>query len=156
LELIKLCALLGAAFSMGMGAVGAALGEGMIALNVVKSLARQPRAAGKLLRVMLIGQAITETPAVFALVISLLLIFQPSEGTFIKAVAFLIAGSAMGISTLASGLGTSLPSKQACIEIGRQPENVERLMLNMLVGQAITGTTVIYTMVIAMILIFVA
>ncbi|MBT3261348.1 ATP synthase F0 subunit C [bacterium] len=155
MNFVTLCAILGAGFSMGIGALGPAMGEGIIALNAVKALSRQPRAAGKLMRIMLIGQAITETPAIFALVISLLLLFQDSGDSFVKGVAFLIAGIAMGISTLGASFGASFPGKTASTAVGRQPENIEALMVSMIIGQAITGTTVIYTTVVAMILIFV-
>ena len=75
IEFVKICSILGAGIAMGMGAIGSAIGEGMIAMNATAALGRQPSASAKLLRTMIISQAVTETAAIFALVVSLLLLF---------------------------------------------------------------------------------
>ncbi|NQY73700.1 MAG: ATP synthase F0 subunit C, partial [Candidatus Margulisbacteria bacterium] len=53
-----ICSVLGAGIAIGMGAIGSAIGEGAIAMKAVQSLGRQPSSSGKLLRIMIIGQAI--------------------------------------------------------------------------------------------------
>ena len=65
---------LGAGLAIGLGAIGSAIGEGYIAMNAMNALGRQPSASQKILRLMIIGQAITETAAIFALVVALLLL----------------------------------------------------------------------------------
>ena len=62
---------LGAGLAIGLGAIGSAIGEGYIAMNAMKALGRQPAASQKILRLMIIGQAITETAAIFALVLDI-------------------------------------------------------------------------------------
>jgi F-type H+-transporting ATPase subunit c len=73
--LIRVAALLGAGFCMGVGAIGAALGEGYIGGKAVEGIARQPELQGALTRTMILGDAIAETTGVYALIISLVLIF---------------------------------------------------------------------------------
>lgn len=73
------------AFIMGMSALAAGLamiamagvgiGIGFNAGKTVESTARQPEAQGTLLKVMLVGVALTETAGIFALIISIILLF---------------------------------------------------------------------------------
>ena len=44
----SICSVLGAGLAMGLGSIGSAIGEGMIAMNAVDSLGRQPKASGKI------------------------------------------------------------------------------------------------------------
>jgi F-type H+-transporting ATPase subunit c len=69
-EFVRVCSVLGAGIAMGMGSIGSSVGAGIIAMKSVESLGRQPRASRKILPIMLISMAITETAAIFALVIS--------------------------------------------------------------------------------------
>lgn len=55
--------------------IGVALGQGKIAAEAVAGVARQPEASGKILQTMIIGQGITETAAIYGLVIGFVLIF---------------------------------------------------------------------------------
>ena len=66
---------IGAAISMGVGAIGPALGEGNAVGKALEGMARQPEAAGDLRTNMILGCAITETTGIYALVIALLILF---------------------------------------------------------------------------------
>ena len=55
--------------------VAVALGQAKIAAEAVSGVARQPEASGKILQTMIVGQGITETAAIYALVIAFVLIF---------------------------------------------------------------------------------
>lgn len=74
-DLIKACALLGAGFAMGVGAVGPGLGEGYVAGKACEAIGKNPKEAGLLTRTMLVGQAVAESTGIYSLVIALLLIF---------------------------------------------------------------------------------
>jgi F-type H+-transporting ATPase subunit c len=154
MDFVRLCAVLGAGIAMGVGAIGSAVGEGTIAMKAVQSLGRQPRAQGKILRLMLIGQAVAETASIFALVVALILIFQNSDNhTIEKGIAFIAAGIAMGFGTIGSGAGAGLPGSAACEGVGRQPENSDTLIFHMLIGQAVSQTACIFALTISLILI---
>lgn len=71
-EAIKL---LSAGICMGLGTLGPGIGEGMIASKAMEAVARNPKVADKLFSNMLIAMAITESLGIYALVISLILIF---------------------------------------------------------------------------------
>ena len=66
---------LGAGLCMGIGAIGPALGEGNAVSHALEGMARQPEAAGDLRTNMIMGCAITETTGIYALLISILILF---------------------------------------------------------------------------------
>lgn len=66
---------IGAGIAIGIGAVGAALGEGNIASKAVESIGRNPEASGKITPIMFVAMAITESSAIYALVVSLIILF---------------------------------------------------------------------------------
>lgn len=74
-ELIRVVALFSAALVMGMGAVGAGLAEGYTAAKACEGVAKRPDQANLITRTMLIGQAVTESTCIYALIIALILIF---------------------------------------------------------------------------------
>jgi len=74
-DLIRGLALLGAGLAMGLGAIGPGIGEGFVAGKACEAMGRKPEEAGILTRTMLIGQAISESTGIYALVIALLLLF---------------------------------------------------------------------------------
>lgn len=59
---------------LGTG-IGAALGIGRATTKAVESTARQPEAADKILRILILGASLVEATAIYALVVALLLIF---------------------------------------------------------------------------------
>ena len=153
MELVFIFKVLSAGLAIGLGAIGSAVGEGYVAMKAVQSLGRQPNASGKIVRTMIIAQAITETAAIFALVISLLLLFNnPNEASLTKGIALLATGIAIGFGTIGSGFGAGLPGGSAVEGLGRNPENSDRLIINMIVGQAVTQTSTIFALTVGFIL----
>ena len=67
---------LAAGLCMGIGAIGPAIGEGNAVGKALESMARQPEMASTLRTNMILGCAITETTGIYALVVSLLLMFM--------------------------------------------------------------------------------
>ncbi|MCG6983387.1 MAG: ATP synthase F0 subunit C [Deltaproteobacteria bacterium] len=74
-DIIRAAALLGAGLSMGFGAIGPGVGEGIAAAKACEAIGRNPREAGMLTRTMLVGQAVSESTGIYSLVVALLLIF---------------------------------------------------------------------------------
>ncbi|WP_138420734.1 F0F1 ATP synthase subunit C [Aquibacillus sediminis] len=61
---------LAAAIAVGLAALGASLGNGMIVSRTVDGIARQPELRGALQTTMLIGIALVEAIPIFAVVIA--------------------------------------------------------------------------------------
>lgn len=153
MELGGIFAALGAGIAIGFGAIGSAIGEGTIAMKAVQSLSRQPHASGKILRLMIIAQAITETAAIFALVVSLILIFSGGDVSTLKAYTFLAGGLAIGLGSIGSGVGAGLPGSAAMEGVGKNPENSDVITINMIIGQAVTQTSCIFALTVSLVLI---
>ncbi len=73
----------------------------------------------------------------------------------IKAGAFVGAGIAMGFGAIGPGIGEGFAAGKACEGISKRPEEQGLITRTMLVGQAVSESTGIYSLVIAILLIFV-
>jgi ATP synthase F0 subunit c len=152
---VKLASFAGAGMCIGLGAIGAALGEGYTAGLASEALSNKPEKAGDIMKNMLVGQAIAESAAIFALVIAILLLFlEIPSVSYLKASALIGAGICMGLGAIGSGIGSGLPGGEACLGLARQPAVSNKLMTNMLVGSAVCQTPAIFSMVVSLMLVF--
>jgi len=153
---IKIAAYTGAGIAMGFGAIGAAIGEGYTAARANLAISRNPGISGDIFKNMLVGQAIAESSSIFALVIAILLLFMNvSNPTHLKAAAFLGAALSMGFGAIGSGIGSGYPAGEACFGIAQQPKFSSQLTTNMLIGSAVCQTPAIFSMVVALMLVFI-
>ena len=74
-ELIRAFALLAAGIAMGLGAIGPGIGEGFVGGKACEAIGKRPDEANLITKTMIIGQAISETTGIYALVVALILIF---------------------------------------------------------------------------------
>ncbi|MEW5825279.1 MAG: ATP synthase F0 subunit C [Candidatus Bipolaricaulota bacterium] len=79
-----------------------------------------------------------------------------SGADLIQAAKFLGAGLCMGIGAIGPAIGEGYAVGHALDGIARQPELQGSLFRTMLIGCAVTETTGIYSLLIAIVLIFVA
>lgn len=68
-------AMLAAGIAIGVGAIGAGLGIGTAASGACSAVGRNPGVQGKIMMTMLIGMAMAESIAIYALVVSLVLLY---------------------------------------------------------------------------------
>ena len=78
-----------------------------------------------------------------------------SGADLIRGLALLGAGLAMGLGAIGPGVGEGFVAGKACEAMGRKPEEAGLLLRTMLIGQAISESTGIYSLVIALLLLFV-
>jgi F-type H+-transporting ATPase subunit c len=78
-----------------------------------------------------------------------------SGGDLIKAGALIGAGICMGFGAIGPGIGEGFAAGKACEAIGRAPENAGLLTRTMLIGQAVSESTGIYSLVVALLMLFV-
>ncbi|MGC9324510.1 MAG: ATP synthase F0 subunit C [Desulfomonilia bacterium] len=78
-----------------------------------------------------------------------------SGADLVRAAAFLGAGIAMGLGAIGPGVGEGFVGGKACEAIGRNPEEAGLLTRTMLVAQAVSESTGIYSLVVSLLLIFV-
>jgi F-type H+-transporting ATPase subunit c len=66
---------LAAGLAVGLGAIGPGIGQGIAASKALEAIGRNPEASGKITPLMFVGMAIAESTAIYALVITLLILF---------------------------------------------------------------------------------
>ena len=77
------------------------------------------------------------------------------EHAILKAGCAIGAGICMGIGAIGPGIGEGIAVSKALEGMARQPEMANDLRTNMILGCAITESTGIYSLVIALLLLFV-
>ena len=142
---------------MGLAAIGSGYGGGLAAGASCEGIARHPRTVANVTTTMLVGQAVAQTPSIFGLLISFILMFKsfPESASLSAAIALLAAGLCMGFGGIGPGIGNGMAAEGAVRWVARNVEHAGDLMRIMLVGQAVSQSTAIYAMVVSLVLIFV-
>ena len=72
---IEAARLLAAGLCMGLGAIGSGIGEGIVGGAALEAIGRNPSISNKIIPNMIVAMAITESTAIYSLVISLIILF---------------------------------------------------------------------------------
>ncbi len=149
-------AFLGAGFSVGFGAIGSGMGNGQIGYSAMEAMGRTPSQSSKITIMMLVGQAMGQTPVLFCLVVSLILCFVHPKlaDNLALAAAYLSAGLCIGIGAVGSGIGNGISAAGAMVGLGRNPAQARKMSVMMIVGQAMGQTPVLFSLVVSFMLIF--
>jgi F-type H+-transporting ATPase subunit c len=77
------------------------------------------------------------------------------DGASLRTAGALIgAGICMGFGAIGPGIGEGFAAGKACEAIGRTPEEAGLLTRTMLIGQAVSESTGIYSLVVALVILF--
>ncbi|MCK4906254.1 MAG: ATP synthase F0 subunit C [Spirochaetes bacterium] len=79
---------------------------------------------------------------------------EPLAKAIVRGAALIGAGLAMGFGAIGPGIGEGYAAGKACEGVSRRPDKANLLTRTMLIGQAVSESTGIYSLVIALILIF--
>ncbi len=138
--------LIGAGCAIGLGAIGPAYGLAYFACTACQGVSKNRNSSARVLTFTFISQAIIESPVIFSMVISLLLLFGTTAITLTKGIALLAAGIAMGLGTLGPGISSGRTAAAACKEIARDPELYSSLARSSIFAQGIIDTAAIYVL----------
>lgn len=72
---VEAARLLAAGLSMGLGAIGPAIGEGYLAAKALEAMGRNPSLKDELFTRMIVAMAITESTGIYSMVIAFLILF---------------------------------------------------------------------------------
>ena len=150
-------ALLGAGLSTGLAAIGPGLGGGYVAEASCEGGARNPLTTPSVINVMLLGQAVTQTTAIYGFLVSCILMFKSFPATDSIAVPILLfsSGLCMGFGAIGPGIGVGVSGQGAVRWIARNPNAAADITRTMLIGMATAQSTGIYALVVALVMIFV-
>ena len=73
---IEAARMMAAALAIGIGALGPGVGMGILVSKALEAIGRNPEAQGKIQTTMILGIAFTEAIVIYALVISLMILFR--------------------------------------------------------------------------------
>ena len=153
---------IGAGLAMIAG-IGPGVGQGYAAGKAAEATGNFPENQKQSLMTMLIGAGVAETTGILSLVIALIMIFgNPlihQKGADDPAVALVLAGSAIGVGfAMVAGIGAVIgcgyAGGKAAEGVAFNADSQRGVIMNMLVGSAIAQTTGIFSLVIALILMY--
>jgi F0F1-type ATP synthase membrane subunit c/vacuolar-type H+-ATPase subunit K len=159
----RAASLLAAGIAMGFGTMGPNLGSGITGALACEGIGRVPSQTMPVTLNMMIGQALCQTSAIFALVVALLLMYTipplqevTSLGHQIaKSFAFIGAAISIGFGTTGPATGIGIAGGEASLGIAKNKDYQSHLMRTMFLGAAVTESSAIYALVIAFLLVFV-
>lgn len=148
--------LLAAGLSIGIGSIGPCIGLSLFAFSACKAVGINRKSYTKILPFTFIAEAIIETPVIFSLLISLLIlnIKVSSTAPIMQGISFVAAAICMGMSTIGTGISAGKTGSAACDHIGESPEHYSIISKVALLALAMIDTFAIYGFIVAIILIY--
>jgi len=144
--------LIASGLCIGLGSIGPAIGQANFARAACSSIGVNKKSYNKIFPFTLISEAIIETPIIFALVVSLILIGSKAS-TLLQGIAMISAAFCIGIGTIGPGIGSGKTSAQACKQIAKNPEIYSTISKVSMFGQGMIDTAAIYALMISLSLI---
>jgi F-type H+-transporting ATPase subunit c len=75
ISLIGMASVLAAGLAIGIGGIGPAIGEGRAVAQALSSIAQQPDETNTITRTLFVGLAMIESTAIYAFVVSMIILF---------------------------------------------------------------------------------
>lgn len=136
--------------AVALTSVGVGIGESLTSIAALKAINIQPKASNDINKLSILGMALTETSAVLALVIAIMLIIsKPTSLNYYADLSRLGIAFAISFSGTAIGMASSLPAKAACLAVARQPFFANKILNIMLLTIAFIQTPVIFGFIIS-------
>jgi F0F1-type ATP synthase membrane subunit c/vacuolar-type H+-ATPase subunit K len=143
--------LIASGICIGVGSVGPAIGLAHFAKVACASIGINRNSFNKILSFTFISEAIIETPIIFALIISLLLInSKVADGDMIHAIGMLAAALCISLGTIGAGISSGRTAAAACHQIALAPEQHSILSRTSMFAQGLIDTCAIYALIISL------
>lgn len=148
---------IGAGFAMIAG-IGPGVGQGYAAGKGAEAVGKNPKSVKQITMVMLMGAAVAETSGILALVVALIFLFGNPLVT-VSGPVLIVMGSAIGagiamIAGIGAGVGQGYAAGKGTEAVGKRPKLQSTIVRTMFLGQAVSQTTAIFALIIAMVLLF--
>ncbi len=138
--------------AIGVGSIGPIIGLAKFAQTACQSISINKKAYNQLIPFTFMSQAIIETPIIFALLISLIIIgsLHRTNITLLTAVQALAASLCIGIGTISPGLSSSKTASNACKQIALNPQHYRKISQISLFGQGLIDAAAVYALLISL------
>ncbi len=148
--------LLGSGLAIGLGSIGPVIGLALFGAKACEGLGINRKSDNQILSFTFVSEAIIETPIIFALVISFVLLITKVSDNPVHGIACLSAALCIGLGTIGPGISSGRTASAACTKIAHTPENYSMLSKISMFGQGLIDTSAIYSLVISFMLIMFA
>ncbi len=142
---------------IGLGSIGPAIGLALFAQKACEGIGRNREAYTQVFSFTLISQAIIETPIIFALIISVSLLFLvpvSNQENLLDGIALLAAGLCTGIGTIGPGISSGQTAAAAVKQITINPDTHGEISRISMFAQGLIEAAAIYAVLISFILLF--
>jgi F-type H+-transporting ATPase subunit c len=145
--------LLAAGLAIGLGCIGPCIGLAIFAYQACAGIGINKKGYTKILTFTFIGEAIIETPIIFSLLISLLILNSSIlPASLVQPWQFLAAALCIGLSTISPGINLGKTGAQACYQIAHQDQQYANISKIAMFGMAMIDTFTIYGFLLAVIM----
>ncbi len=149
--------LLASGLCVGLGSIGPGIGLALFAQTAIAGIGINKKAYNKLLSFTLLSEVIIETPVIFCMVISIMLLFvvpQFATENYVKGICYIAAAICTGLGTIGPGIASGKSASAACTQIAYHPEKYSNLSRISLISQGLIETVVIYSVLVSVGLLF--
>ena len=136
---------LGSGLAIGLAGLGVGIGRWYLSEESLNIMGKNPKMISFLLTVSILGVALVESAAIYALVVA----FQILEADALQGVAAVGAGLAIGLAGLGAGIGEGLLIKGAVKGMNQSPESKGKIMAFMVLFVALIEVVAIYGLIVA-------
>jgi len=147
--------LIGAGLCIGIGSIGPSIGLASFTEAACYGLGVNPKATPPLLSFTFISAPCIEASIVFALIISLVLLFASgTRGDIIDGIALFSAGLCSGLGTIGAGIGSGQVASVAAHQIALHPESHSIISRASIFAQGVIETCSIYALTTSFLLVY--
>ena len=139
--------------SIGIGCIGPSIGLSIFASAACTAVGINKKSFNKVMTFTFVCEAIIETPAIFALLISLVILTTTIKPeSILQGWQFIAAALCMGLSTIAPGINAGKTGAAACKQMGFNLEQYSALSKIALLGLAMIDSFAIYGLLVSIVL----
>jgi len=153
--LVDAIRLISAGIAIGLGSIGPAVGLALFSRTATKGIGVNRESYSNLFTFSFLSNAIIETPIIFAIIIALLILGYNAENQdVLDAARVFSAAICIGIGTMGPGISSGKTAAAACTEIVRNPLVYSQLSKVSMLAQGLIDTCAIYTLLVAILILF--
>lgn len=148
--------LLAAGICMGFGSIGPTIGLSTFAYAACMAIGKNKKIYGRIVSLTFVTEAMIETAAIFALLISLTILnWQVTPETPVAfGIAFIAAACCMALCTMAPGVSSGRTGAAACSKIAEIPEAAQNISRLNLLALAFIDSFPIYGLIVSITLLY--
>jgi len=145
---------LGIAIGLSLSGFAIGLVSAMPARSACLAIARQPFFGNKIIRFMLIAQAMIQTPVIFSFIIAIFIkSYAVSATTIAESLKLIASGLAIGLGSIGPAIGLGIFGKTACNSIGINRKSYGKIFTFTLISEGIIETPIIFAFLVSFLII---